>query len=789
MLMLKHYFKVAFRSISNDKGYSFVNVIGLAIATACCLLLIFWVKFELSFEDCYHTSSRTYKILKVEKRNDGLHRSDYFRPPITKELQDAFPEIQAATYVNHEYLPFNKEEDGEGVDGIMVDYAISNIDFLKIFHYEYIEGSPEAVAKNKGSVMSEEAAKKFFGQESAIGRTVSFGTSGFTTCTIEAVVKMPENTQIKFDILAPFSHQIGGQHYIMLKENASLSNEKIAQIENFLSTMQETDDRLTLQRLKDIHLHSPKEVAVNSVWQTYGDVRQIYLFSFAAFLILIIAVINYVNTSIARAMSRMKEVGLRKVSGSTRRQLIIRFLSETFIISFIAVFVALLFVKLIFPDFSEIMGNKVSLTFDISTIIVTLLFCIAVSLLSGGYAAFYLSSFNPIKVLKGGTQTGSKEGFRKLLIGLQFFLSISILTCTIIMYKQINAMFNADTGIDKNNIIVLESDLWYDADDFIQVIKKENPNIIDASIASQPPYNASWGYSGVSWPGSSEDVKEMEFSQISCDYHYANTFSLEVIEGEFIPPGLGWWQWVEEKSYNIVINEAFKKVMGEENPIGITVTYNGGVKGKIIGIVKDFNFKPLKEKISPLILSFDPESSTAVYVKTTGKDKQATLEYILKKYKEMKPGYSNLPVMYHTVKDDFNKMYEVELRTAKILAVFSVISFLISLMGIISMISFMIEKRTKEIAIRKINGARMGDIVKIFLKEFSIIALISTIIAIPVCAYLMGMWLESYIYRTPLDWWIFLLVPVLILLVTAVVISVQIYLTARRNPIDSLRTE
>lgn len=787
--MLKHYFKVAFRSISNDKGYSFVNVIGLSIATACCLLLIFWVKFELSFEDCYPHADRIYRVLKIEDRTDGQHYSNHFRPPIINELKNAFPEIEAATFISHENLPFVDEDDTKGADGINADYTTADIDFLKMFFYEYLEGGPDAVVKNKGCIMSEETAKKFFGNTSAIGKTVTFGSGGGVSCTIEAVVRMPENTQIRFDILNPFDHSYGGIHYVMLKENTKLSAEKKVQIENFLSTIQETKDKLTFQPIKDIHLNSHKDLAKNSPWETYGDKKQIYLFSLAAFLILVIAVINYVNTSIARAMSRMKEVGLRKVSGSTRNQLIIRFLSETFIISIIAVFVALFFVKFLFPDFSEIMGNKVSLSFDAGTLIVAFAFCIVVSLLSGGYAAFYLSSFNPIKALKGGSQTGSKETFRKALVGLQFFLSISILICTIIMYKQINSMFNANTGVDKDNVIVLETSLWYDADNFIQIIKKENPNVIDATIASSPPYNSTWGYSGVSWEGSKESVKELEFGQVFCDYHYANTFGLEVIEGEFIPPGLSWWQHAEAKSFNIVINEAFKKVMGEENPIGITVSYGWGMKGKIIGVVKDFNFKPLNDKITPLIMSFNPEASTSVYVKTTGKDKKATLDYILRKYKEMKPDYANRPIAYHTVEDDFNKMYEVELRTAKILAVFSIISFLISLMGIISMISFMIEKRTKEIAIRKINGAEIMDIVKIFLKEFSILALISSIVAIPACYYIMNIWLEGYIYRTSLSIWIFLGVPAFILLITALVIGIQIYLTTRRNPVEALRTE
>jgi putative ABC transport system permease protein len=307
-----------------------------------------------------------------------------------------------------------------------------------------------------------------------------------------------------------------------------------------------------------------------------------------------------------------------------------------------------------------------------------------------------------------------------------------------------------------------------------------------------PPYNANYGYSGISWEGSSENEKKIEFAEISCDSHYANTFGLKVTDGEFIPPGLSWWQDTKGESYNIVINETFKKLMGVENPIGITVTYGWGQKGKIIGIVRDFNFKPLKEKVTPLILSFNPEQSFNVYVKTTGKDRQSTLEYILDKYKEMydrSRGNTNRPVMYHTVEDEYNEMYAGELRTANMLTAFSIISFLLSLMGIISMVSFMIEKRTKEIAIRKINGAEMKDITGLFIRQFSLVAIISAAISIPVCYLVMNRWIQDYVYRTSLSWWIFLGIPAFIILVTAIIISVQITLTARRNPIESLRSE
>ncbi len=783
--MLFHYLKVVWRNLFKDKVYSAVNITGLAIAVACCFLLIFWVKFELSYESGYPDANKIYKILQEETRTEGIVYSAGIRPGVATNLKEAFPQIRYAVLINNETLPFTVV-DREG-DGIMATLATTNEDFLKMFAYEYVEGSPEAVIKERGAIMSEEAARKFFGKEAAIGKTVNFGNTGGATFTISAVVKVPKNTHIKFDILNPLSTNpvYGGIHYIRLADEFKITPEFEAQIAKFLGATRDTKNRLKLQPIRNIHLHSPKEVDDGS----FGNLAQIYLFSAAALLILLIAVINYVNTSIARSMSRVREVGVRKVFGANRHRLIERFLFESFVVSFSAIFISLMLVELLFPSFSQLMGNRIGLRFDFSALLIAVAACLVVTLLSGGYAAFYLSSFNPMMIMKGGVKTGSKEELRKLLIGVQFFLSISVLICTVFIYKQVNAIFNAETGVDRKNIISINSGLWYDSENFIQIIKKENPNIIDASIALSAPYNSSYNYSGVSWTGGKEGTKEMEFTQIFCDHNYANTFGLQVIQGEFIPPGLSWWQDSEEKSYHIVINEAFKKVIGEENPLGITVTYAWGMQGKIIGVIKDFNFKPLKEPITPLIMSFNPEASSTLYIKTTGKDKKATLDYILAKYKEMKPDYAKRPVIFSTVEDEYNDMYETELRTAGVLSVFSIVSLTLALMGIVSMISFMIEKRTRELAIRRINGAKIGDILHLFSRDILQVAVIATAIAIPLCYFVMSRWLETYVYRTTLSWWIFLLIPALIMLVTFLIITAQVYFTARKNPVDSLRSD
>ena len=779
--IIKHS-QIALRNIFKDKMYSLINLVGLSVAIACCFLLIFWIKFELSYEDSHPKADRTFKVLQMEKRTDGFHYTESIRPGIAEQFKNTFPEIEASTLVSHEQLSFTYE-DGEG---IMVDYTTATPDYLDMFSYEYVEGSKENVLNSKGAIMSEEVARKFFGKESAIGKTVTF--SNFLSCNIQAVVKIPKNTHLKFGLLdLSILTNYGGVHYILLKENARFTEEKQWLMADFLSTTRKTENKLSFLPVKNIHLHSPKELSKNTVWQTFGDLKQIYLFSIIALMILSIAIINYVNTSTARAMSRMREVSIRKITGSSQWQLILRFLSDAFILSAASVVVALVLSKWLFPEFSMLMGNAMSYLFDLNTILIALVVCVVITILSGGYAAFYLSSFNPITAIRGGVRASAKENLRKTLIGFQFFLSVGLLISTIIIYKQTHYMFTADTGIDRKNIIILDTSLWYDVENYIQVIKKENPNIIDASIANVAPYKAEYGYSGISWEGSQEAITQMEFTQIFCDHNYANTFGLQLIDGEFIQPGWGWWQYSDSTSFSIVINETFKNLMGVENPIGLTVNYPG--KGKIIGVVRDFNFKPLKEPITPLIMCFNPEASTKLYIKTTGANYKETMAYIQRKYMEMRPSYHTQPFMCSTVEDDYNVMYKSEMKTMKMLTIFSGLSLCLCVMGIFSMVSLMVEKSKKEIAIRRINGAETRNIISLFIFHFTKIIGVSCAMAISVSFAIMLRWLQAYAFRTSLSWWIFILVPLIVSVITATLIAVQVFLTSRQNPAEVMKKD
>lgn len=428
--MLLHYLKISVRNILRDKVYSVINITGLAVAIACCLLLIFWVRFELSYESAYTNTDRIYQVLRVEDRPTGKHHIAYF-DNIYGELKQHFPEISAAVSVNSWDAPLSYE----GNEPILVDIFETSLDYLKMFSYTYVDGSLDAVIKDRGCIITEEAAKRFFGNESAVGKTLDFGTNAFVSYKIRAVVRLSKNTQLRFDILSPYGIERSGQHYIMFHKNVHIDKAKEEEIANLLTKVKGEEAKLVLLPLGKAHLYSPAEVLNNARWGVYGSYQQVYFFSLAAVLILLIAIINYVNTSITRSLNRMKEVGVRKITGADKMQLMQRFLFESFIVTVIAVFIGLSLAKYAFPYFSEMMGNQISLVFDLWIILITVAVCLVVTLLSGGYAAFYLSSFSPSAVFRGGRKTGSKEGLRKLLIGVQFFLVISVLTCTYIIYK------------------------------------------------------------------------------------------------------------------------------------------------------------------------------------------------------------------------------------------------------------------------------------------------------------------------------------------------------------------
>lgn len=801
--MFKHDLKISIRSILKDRSYSLINTMGLTIAVTCCFLFIFWIRYELSFENCHPNADRIYQVQDVELRADGIHKRMKIEPPVYRTLKTEYPFIEEAICVSFDRMHFLTDKGNE----VMMVRAFSQTNFFTLFPLPCVAG---VIQKNKerSVYISEIMAEQVFGSaQQAVGKTLAIYEDVYT---IDGVLSVSPNTHVFFDLLVlkdddPMIDNFGGIHYILVKRNyriaganTYLTKEQQQKIAHSLSKMRESKFTYQFQPLKDIHLYTDDATEKQQIYSTYyGDMKQICLFAFVALLILVMAIINYVNTSTARAMNRSREVGIRKVMGAERNQLVIRFLTESFIISLVAVVLAVDLARLLVNPFSEVMGNWFSFQFDGVTALIVVSVCMVTTLLSGGYAAFYLSSFSPVKVLKGTSHTGSRKELRKVLMIVQLTLVILILICTTVIYRQLDYIFSKDLGFDRTHVYMLDTSLWYGSESFQQELCR-NPYIVNASMSSTAPFNVQWGYSGVDWQGNKEENKSITFAQIFCDYRYAATFGFQMVEGEFIQPKYTWWQWTTPKSFSIVINESFRKILNVPQAIGTTITYypygdtNVPVEGVIIGVVKDFHVKPLQNDIPPLIISFNPEVTDRMFIKIKPENRAQTLQYIKDTYNRMKKDDAvnkSRPFMLTPLDREYEQMYLKEVRLEKLLMLFSFLSIAISIMGIFSMISFLIEKRTREVAIRKINGATVRDILWLFGKEFSLQIGLSSLIALPVAALLLNRWMEQYAYRVSSGWWVFLLIPLLIAGITAATIFIQIRKAARQNPVDSIKVE
>ena len=789
--MLLHYLKIAWRNIWNDKFYSLINLIGLTVAFTVVFLFVQWIRYEMSFENAYPDADRIYQVQEAEKRDDGIQKTMYMRPNMATELKEKYPVIEEAVF----FTSFSNSSVVLNNQPYMYNVSDATLNFLKVFPMECVAGTTANIGKSDVSTfISEEFAKKVYGNpEEAIGKEF---TLFLEQRRFDGVLRVPKNSMIQFDILFLASAFYDrGVHYIMLKNNVDFTEQQQRIMANFLTESRDSQNKLVFQPLKSIHLQTDNRTTRMETKDTYfGSLKEVRSFGFIVILVLLLAVINYINTSTARAMSRAREVGVRKISGSNREQLIIRFLTEAFIISFVAAFLAMDIAKVLHHSFETVMTNTFDFRINGFTIFLGLSMCIVTTVLAGGYAAFYLSSLNPVQVLAGGaTKAGSKNSMRKILLAIQFAIATGILISTWTIYRQLEYMLNKDLGFDKENVYMFDTSLLYQSEDFINELQK-NPYVINATMAYGAPYNVDWAYSGVSWQNAPQGVAEMTFAELACDHRFADVFKLEMVQGEFIPPGLSWWQDATDKSFNIVINETLKKLMNIDNPVGMTITYGSNYKreGKIIGVIKDFYFRPLNYKISPLIMIYDPENTVKMFIRIDPKHEKEALAHIRATYDKMRSDIilmSTRPFVLTPLEKEYREMYRSETRLQKILVIFSLLSIVLSFMGIVSMVAFIIEKRTKEIGIRKISGAKWLDIVREFWREFLLLIGVASIPALLVSYWLMHNWLQQYVYRPTFGWWIFVLIPLFVAGITALILLLQVQGIAKKNPVECLKSE
>jgi putative ABC transport system permease protein len=807
--MFLNYLKIAIRNLKKKKGYSFINIFGLAVGIACCILIMLYIQNELSYDHYNKKIDRIYRVhLEAKIGNHEINTAAACAPcgPIfTREI----PEVENFTRIRNYGFPVIRYKDKAFSEEKF--YWVDST-FFDVFTVPFLEGNQEtALSQPNNVVITESTAKKYFGNEDPMGKILNADKR--VDYIVTGVIKdFPENSSFHFNFLGSLSHYkvwtdqwwLSNNYYtyILVKKGTSKSEleKKIYAITKKYVSPQlqqvvgESYDKMlasgsrykyVLQPLSDIHLqsHLSDEIEPN------GDITYIYIFSIIALAILLIGCINFMNLSTARSSGRAKEVGIRKTLGSNQPQLIKQFLTETILMSFIAMIFALMLVELFLPAFNSVAGKNLDLQLggNLYAIPVLIIFTLIVGFITGVYPAFVLSSFIPAKVLRGGSRKSSSRAWlRNTLVITQFSISIILIIGTFIIKGQLDYIQNKKLGFDRDQILIIKKtdDIGKYINDFKNDLK-QNSNIVDVTNSLSVP-GGHFADNAFKRDGAGpEDIKDIKL--IYSDYDFVNTYKIKMIGGRFFS------QDFPSDTTSVVINKAAVKFLGLKDPVGkyidnIGETPETTVKYKVIGVTDDFNFESLHHEIEPLMMFLfrDNGFGTFVSVRITSKDVTNTINYISSVWQKYA---GNEAFDYSFFNNDFAKLYSSEQRTGQIFSVFSILAIFIACLGLLGLAAYTAEQRTKEIGIRKVLGASVSEIIFMLTKEFTKWVIIANIIAWPAAYFLMNGWLQNFAYKINISIWIFILSGICALLIAVITVGYQAIKAATANPVKSLRYE
>jgi len=777
--MLTHYFTMALRFMYRNAGLTAINIIGFTIGLAAGLMIYLWVNDELHFDDFHRHADHIYRVVQVQKQGDDAVKTVYTSFTLGEELQQNFPQIADHAFIrcsyDYDYFIWNEN---------LVNVLPANVnkEFFSFFSFPFIEGSPQTVLDNPQTlVISEKFAKKLFGNEPALGKEL-LETSKYSDkkvpYRISGVVRLPYNTHISFDVARQVTEICGrdnGVTYLRFDDRASFNTQTQEALSHYLLNKKGGNNLLRFQPLKDIHLHTD---FVYRHDQNLGNPQYVVVFSILAVIIALMGAFNFMTLSTAQATKRIKEVAVRKTYGGSEKELMVQFFSETMIHVFIAMILALSLAEIFLPFLNSFTHKEMTINYsDLRFWATVLLSLLVVGLVAGSYPALYLSSFSPMLIFKGGNTTRGKTGFIRILVIIQFILSIGLIICTLFVFRQLSYITNKDLGIDKKNIITARCGLWYGVDEFKQEVMR-NPNVLSISMSMFTPESFSFEMQNVTWEDKlRQDTVRMNMTYVDGDF--AKTYGLQVVHGELMNPAQeNYWS---GKGNDVMINESAARMMGMDNPVGKSI--NGS---KIIAVVRDFHFRPLKEPIVPLIMAYNTEALVNISFKLTPGNQQATIASIKETYERMQQGTA---FEYRFFDDLLTERYQTENKLGRLFLIFTFLSIFISCLGILGLTAFSIERRTKEIGLRKIAGASIIDIMFLLNKNYIRWIAVAFVVAVPPSALLMNRWLQGFAYHTGLSWWIFLLAGLIALALAIVTISWLCYKAARRNPVELLRYE
>jgi len=796
LIMFKNYLKITLRNVRKHMIHSFINISGLSIGLACSLIIMLWVQHELSYDRFHENVDRLYQV--VYSSDDGELHGRYLPGPLAAYLREHFPEINNATNFKslEMKIAFNKKS-------FSCVGSYINPSFFSMFSFPFEKGEPKKAFSDPHSVIiTKNLATKLFGQDDPIGKIVSYdgGISDDIPLTVTGILKdIPQNSHLQFDILVPLETLYDWMNtwrnknvfaYVLLEKN--IIPEQVNQKISGILKAHEYDGNLNLhlQPIKRIHLHA---------LGGGGRITYIYTFSMMALLVLLIACLNFMNLSTAQSEQRFKEIGIKKVVGSSRFQLVMQFLCESMILSLLSLLLAVFIALLFLPSLNSMLGTQVVFKFTPNLVLSITGIALLAGAVSGSYPAFFLSSFHPIPLLKGNIpffklyrrKEKLSEGksrsslFRKTLVIVQFTLSVGFIGCILFINQQLHHLRNKDLGFDKQNIIVFKA-----GREFLEkasIIKQEllnHPHVqsIATSALRIDIWESSDFSSEFSWSGKTKEIEGL-IGQNWVDYDFLKTLNLEMAEGRFFSR-----EFSSDPNDAVILNETAVRIMEISDPLGKEFIFVPGSPNErkkiIIGVIKDYHTESLHQEIRPMVLELG--GGRNVYIRLQKGHISEALSYIESKIKEIVPGES---FDYTFLDEELDRLYKNEQILGQLVRYGTLLVLLISSVGMFSLASFSILQRTKEIGIRKLLGASGFHIMFMLTKDFINMVFFSIVAAWPIVYFLMKKWLDNFAYRISLSVWIFILSGLMALAIALLTVSYQSIRAATANPVDSLRYE
>ncbi len=798
--MIKNYFKVAFRNLWKNKISSFINISGLTIGLTSCLLIASYICHEVGYDSFQKNGKRIARVI-MEYRFDGggeSNKGNYTSVRVASVFKKTFPEVESA-------VKMTEQQNIVKYGNKMIDekrFMYADSAFFSVFSFKLLQGDPDKVlSAPRDLVITESTARKYFGNEDPVGKSLRVGTDNDLYLITGVMDDCPSNSQIKFDFLASFSSLgIGIEYeesywdanyttYLLLRnEDSRLSLQK--KISPFMKKEMEgkgASVNFFLEPFDQIHLHSEY-----GGFEPNNSIGFIYILGAIALLILIIACSTYINLSTARSIERAKEVGVRKVIGADKNQLFWQFIGESGVLCFLSVGLSLLLAALLMPSFNQLTEKQLhwKALFSFPFIGFSFLIAACVSLLAGSYPALILTQFQPVKVLKGSFKnSGSGQWLRKALIIFQFAISLFLIVSTFIIQKQLYYIQHKKLGYERERVLVLpmESKMLGS----LSLIKQEfktDPDILSVSRCASTPVNIASGYNMRSSAMSASQQFAVTGNPV--DEDYIKTTGLELIAGADLSE-----QDIKDVSndeqskriYHFILNESAARQLGwtPEEAIGKKMFFDESRPGFVKGVIKDFHFESLHKAIRPLVL-FPELRARQLLVKVSGHNLQKTLAFLEATWKTLVP---ERPFEYRLLDEDFNNLYNAELRLGEVMDLFSFIAIILACLGLFGLSSYTAQQRTKEIGVRKVLGASLGHIVIILSRDFVKLAAIALVIAFPVAWWATTKWLQDFAYRTSAGWIIYLVSGVIVLALVILTVVFRAVKAGLSNPVNSLRSE